>query len=80
MRGVLMQQGQEDIDVYVVGQHDPPSETHTCPYESGAPFGEAWSEALVDGLAYLWGPEVLAHIHAEDLVPTPYKEPALPMP
>jgi hypothetical protein len=71
VRGVMVIPGQEEIDFYTSGRHDTPIETHSCPSETQAPFGEAWSIALLDGLAYLWGPEILDYADPADLVPTP---------
>ena len=76
MRGVLVHPGQEEIEFYTSGRHDTPAETHTCPSEVQAPFGEAWPEALLDGLAYLWGPEMLDYADPADLAPTPERWPA----
>jgi hypothetical protein len=42
------------------GKYPPPVMIAGCPDEpANAPFGEAWLEALFEGLAHLWGPQVL---------------------
>jgi len=44
----------------ISGFRSPPFNISYCPPEpNDAPFEEAWSEAILEGLAHLWGPRVL---------------------
>jgi hypothetical protein len=44
----------------ISGRYPTPFSVIGCPPQpSGAPFGKAWPEALLDGLAHPWGPQVL---------------------
>jgi hypothetical protein len=52
--------GQASLTVPVDGSYPTSGATSQCPEQpADAPFERAWSDALVDGLAQLWGIEVL---------------------
>ena len=49
----------ESLTMPVEGQVPTPDNVSDCPGEpSGAPFGRVWPEAVLDGLADLWGHQV----------------------
>jgi hypothetical protein len=49
--------------VPVNGSQNPPFFTSRCPEApADAPFAEAWSPALLDGLAHFWGPQALIQV------------------
>jgi hypothetical protein len=51
--------GREPLTLPIAGKRNPPFFIRGCPTELEAPFAQAWSEALLQGLAHLWGPQVL---------------------
>ncbi len=51
--------GREPLTRPVEGRVPTPDVVSGCPGEREAPFGRAWPEALLDGLAHLWGPRIL---------------------
>jgi len=56
---VLDVAGREPLTLPIAGRRNPPFVIRGCPQELSAPFGDAWSEALLGCLAHLWGPRVL---------------------
>ncbi|MBN1810234.1 MAG: HEAT repeat domain-containing protein [Anaerolineae bacterium] len=60
--------GREPLTLPVAGRRNPPFLIRGCPQELGAPFGNAWSEALLGCLAHLWGPQVLVQAVGDEAV------------
>ena len=53
----------------IVGELPPPFAISFCPEESAyAPFAKAWSQALLGGLAQLWGPQVFVQALTDESV------------
>jgi hypothetical protein len=59
--------GREPLSLPVAGKRRPPFFIRGCPTELEAPFEKAWSEALLQCLAYLWGPQVLIQALQDDV-------------
>jgi hypothetical protein len=58
---ILAAPGRVPLTVSVRGFYPPPFRIVGCPGPIDAPFDHAWMEALLVGLAHLWGPQVLFH-------------------
>lgn len=55
----LTLRGRAPLALPIIGRKDPdPFLTFSCPGKNGAPFRSVWQDALLDGLAQLWPPQV----------------------
>jgi HEAT repeat protein len=53
----------------IAGEQPPPMVISSCPEEPAyAPFAKAWSQALLGGLAQLWGPQVFVQAVTDESV------------